>query len=368
MIVNDPTAFWRPADDAAPLPNGCRGGEPGAATQARVARLVGDGKRALALGRAGAALAPALHARGCRVVALGTDLETADGPPGFCERTVEAALEESDLVAQVGGGGFDVAIAVDVLGHVRDPLALLRAVKPCLGPGGFAVVAVPNVAHGSVRLALLGGHFPGSPGGPAGDSPLRFFTGASLVKTVEDAGYALGHFEREELAIAPPGAPPPGAPPGLLQALSEDAEARAGRFIVVAYPLPAPGLTWLQQRLRDLAGANEATARENVGLRQALGLLDRRLAGMAARLDGAAVRENELRAELLAAHEQMLRRDNEVYHSVQELLLQRDALTRERDALEGKRLVLEERLARFRRSLPGRLYRGLCTALTLGKR
>ena len=52
----------------------------------------------------------------------------------------------ADALAEVVGT-FDCIVAADVLEHLRDPWALVRAAAERLRPGGTIVVSVPNVRH-----------------------------------------------------------------------------------------------------------------------------------------------------------------------------------------------------------------------------
>ena len=52
-------------------------------------------------------------------------------------------------------GTFDAMIFGDVLEHLRDPEAVLRALLPSLAPGGVLIFSVPNVRHWTVLYPLL---------------------------------------------------------------------------------------------------------------------------------------------------------------------------------------------------------------------
>lgn len=291
-------------------------------------RLVGEGKRVLALGGT-ATLLRDLRERGCEVVSV---------PAG-------AAPVEMDLPADAAQG-FDVIVAVGVLEHLDDPLAVLQAARKHLRPEGYVVAAVPNVAHGNLRLALLGGRFPPGEGGPA-DSPRHFFTYESLVGLIEKAGFAIGTVEREEEDVsAPDGASE--AVVDLLDFVSQAPEARTWRFVLVAYSLPWGGLGWVQERLRGLAEQYAAARREADELREDLEAVNGHVQLLVEQQQASLTREKDLRARMLECHDQLQRRDEEVrglLHSSRELEAQRDALM--------------ARLDRFRRTPLGLVYRVL---------
>ena len=54
-----------------------------------------------------------------------------------------------------GAGTFDAMIFGDVLEHLRDPEAVLRALLPSLADGGICIFSVPNVRHWSVLFPLI---------------------------------------------------------------------------------------------------------------------------------------------------------------------------------------------------------------------
>src|SRR5207248_2616993 len=84
--------------------------------------------------------------------------------------------EELDLETELGGERFDAILFADVLEHLRDPAALLKRVRPLVAENGVVIASIPNVAHASVRLALLGGSFRYREWGLLDETHLRFFT------------------------------------------------------------------------------------------------------------------------------------------------------------------------------------------------
>lgn len=60
---------------------------------------------------------------------------------------------------ELAGATFDVVTLFDVLEHVHQPLAVLRAVHELLAPGGVVVLAVPNID--SLPFRWFGARWPG---------------------------------------------------------------------------------------------------------------------------------------------------------------------------------------------------------------
>jgi hypothetical protein len=78
---------------------------------------------------------------------------------------------------------------------------VLRKLKNCLQPAGYLVLSLPNVAHASVRLALLNGDFNYSEEGIIDRTHLRFFTLASIVLLAREAQYQIRELRRTRVGV-----------------------------------------------------------------------------------------------------------------------------------------------------------------------
>ena len=150
--------------------------------------LVGGTKRVLDVGCATGYLAKALVERGCTVSGVEFDGEAAEEARPHLERLVIGDLETMDLAEAFGEDRFDVIVFGDVLEHLRDPLPVLRRAKALLADGGSVVASIPNIAHGSVRLALLAGRFDYQDLGLLDTTHVRFFTRSSVEDLFRQAG------------------------------------------------------------------------------------------------------------------------------------------------------------------------------------
>ena len=155
----------------------------------------GRGRKALDVGAADGFLAERLTAKGWTVTALERDPALAARAHGRCKEVVVADLESAPPLLH---GPFDAIVYGDVLEHLSDPGAVLRALDQTLAPGGTVIVSVPNVAHLWVRLSLLAGRFDYADRGILDRTHLRFFTRRTLRELLRAAGLTV-----VELAVTP---------------------------------------------------------------------------------------------------------------------------------------------------------------------
>lgn len=153
--------------------------------------------RVLDLGCGDGVLGNALRRLGHTVV--GVDRAKHEELGDRLDEFVEADIEE-DLPAEVGVG-FDVVLAVDVLGHVRDPETMLRRAATRLRPGGTVYVGVANFGHWYPRLRVAAGRFDYDTRGILDRDHLRFFTRRSARRTFEAAGLELRHTQPVGLPV-----------------------------------------------------------------------------------------------------------------------------------------------------------------------
>jgi len=155
--------------------------------------LVGRNSRVLDVGCSTGYLGEALAAQGCVVTGVDVDPKAAAEARAHLDEVVEADLNVSALAAIFPGREFDAIVFGDVLEHLVSPDATLRSALPLLAAGGAVVMSLPNVTHGSLRLALLQGRWDYRETGLLDRTHLRFFTQESLVRMVADAGLHITH-------------------------------------------------------------------------------------------------------------------------------------------------------------------------------
>lgn len=215
------------------------GFDAGHGSHALVLDMVPDGASVLDLGCAGGSLARALQARGCRVVGVESDVAGAARAAEHLARTVVCDMDGADLGELLAGERFDVVVAADVLEHLRDPAQTLRQVAPLLREGGCVIASIPNVAHGSVRLALLGGTFDYADWGLLDRTHLRFYTASGVEELMASAGLVPVQVARVVVPVDSPTAVPFDAaalPPGAREWVEAQPDATTYQFVVRAVP------------------------------------------------------------------------------------------------------------------------------------
>lgn len=203
--------------------------------------LVGENKRVIDFGCATGYLAQLLQQQGCEVTGVEINPEAAKIAEHYCKRVVVADLDIVHLAEILPPQSFDVAIFGDVLEHLRDPWRVLKETQHLLSPDGFVVASIPNIAHGSIRLALLQGKFEYTELGILDNTHLRFFTKKTVEDLFEKTGYVIDVLERTKLPIfadAPliPQLNKADFSSELIQKLEQEAETETLQFILRAYP------------------------------------------------------------------------------------------------------------------------------------
>ncbi|MCK5829020.1 MAG: glycosyltransferase, partial [Methylococcales bacterium] len=125
----------------------------------------------------------------CTVVGVDIDSYSAEQAKPFCDKVIVADLDDDAWLAEIIDQQFDVVLCADVLEHLKKPIALLKSLKPFLHEESRLFASVPNIAHASVRLELLQGHFDYESLGILDDTHLHFYTRDGFISMLMQAGY-----------------------------------------------------------------------------------------------------------------------------------------------------------------------------------
>src|SRR5688572_3075435 len=145
------------------------------AIESQLLQLVNPHSRVLVIGRDTWPLSRALSSAGCRVAVVETRHDAPAGSATFSDRVVVGDPDTLNLDATLDGPLFDAIVAVRLLEHVRNPVAILTALGRHLSADGRVVAAVPNVMHGRIRLGFLAGRSPAVLLTPDATSPSHWY-------------------------------------------------------------------------------------------------------------------------------------------------------------------------------------------------
>ncbi|WP_168800530.1 class I SAM-dependent methyltransferase [Cellulomonas telluris] len=203
-----------------------------------VAELVGDGKDVLDVGCATGYLGQALGSLGCRVVGIEVDPVSAAEARERLAEVLEADIDGVPLDEVVGDRRFDVVVLADVLEHLVRPEVLLSSVARVLRPGGVVVASVPNVTHGSLRLALLQGRWDYRDTGLLDRTHLRFYSRTSLVALFAECGFTVTDLRATVLDAlgSEVEVDADDLPPGVVRWVREQDDAASYQFVLRAVP------------------------------------------------------------------------------------------------------------------------------------
>jgi hypothetical protein len=196
-----------------------------------------------------------------------------------------------------------------VLEHLRDPASVLRRIRPFIVEGGEVVSSLPNIAHGSIRLALLAGEFRYRETGLLDKTHLRFFTRESIRDLFEQSGYVVTHWQRARLDIDRAEVAVPRFTDGARELIVADPDVTTYQFIIQAIPAREPDV--IRALRTDLEHLPEQL-RELEALRQTLTEQREQLDRLGEQVAMGGDRDRELRTMLVEAHDQLVKRDEEI--------------------------------------------------------
>lgn len=273
--------------------------DPGS-THSKIVSLVPPATRVLEFGCATGYMSEVLKNKlGCTVIGVEISPEAAAIAEQHTERVIVGDAEKIDYAVELAGEEFDVVLFADVLEHLKEPGDVLRRIRPFVAENGVVIASIPNIAHGSVRLALLGGEFRYRDLGLLDETHLRFFTRSSIQDLFEETGYVITHWLRQRFDVGETEISVPDVPDAVREWLSADPETTTYQFVLRALVSdPANQLRTLREELEELR-PNRDAAGQLAALEEELGELRGELPPLRAEVES-------LRAEITAvrrAHE-----------------------------------------------------------------
>ena len=118
-----------------------------------------------------------------------SDVE-ADAARGCYRKVVVGNLEDLDLELAFELGGYDYVVCADVLEHLKHPERVLEACHKLWKPTGRVLISIPNAAYAGLVAELMCGQF-NYRERSAGQDPFAFFTRATLLNFLKEAGWLV---------------------------------------------------------------------------------------------------------------------------------------------------------------------------------
>jgi 2-polyprenyl-3-methyl-5-hydroxy-6-metoxy-1,4-benzoquinol methylase len=220
--------------------------------------LIPRDSKVLEIGPGPGHMTQAMRNRGCDVTGIEINEELARCSQQFCSKLIIGDIETLDLDRELNGGQFDVVLLGDVLEHLKNPENLLTKLKKYLTPSGSLVVSLPNVAHGSVRLALLQGDFKYQSEGLLDSTHLKFFTWETIRAVFRRTGYDIQKVKRIQVGIFHSGIKfdPLKVPVGAFRNLCRQPEAFTYQYVFNALPSNGASKDGKEEDLESAADLN----------------------------------------------------------------------------------------------------------------
>lgn len=137
-----------------------------------------------------------LQKQGAEVVGLDVSADAIATAKGRLHEARVADVE-SDPLADLEPGSFDVVMCGDVLEHLRFTEHVLQRIRGWLSDGGHLIVAVPNATHHSVlRTLVLRRDWKYEDDGLFDRGHYRLFTRKSLTRLLEQHGFEIEKVDR----------------------------------------------------------------------------------------------------------------------------------------------------------------------------
>lgn len=156
--------------------------------------FVAPGTRVLDAGCAAGDLGSLLHDRkNCRVFGMDYNADSVElaRSTGKFEGCRQINLDDFNVSDFGDVGTFDYIILGDVCEHLRNPTETLTKLKKLLAPGGAFCLSIPNVAHASVKAALLLNRWDYKDVGLMDRTHIHMFSWKGIARELADATLAI---------------------------------------------------------------------------------------------------------------------------------------------------------------------------------
>lgn len=308
----------------------------------KLLKLVQPGSRVLEIGCATGYLTRYMReALDCKVTCIEIDADAAQCAKPFSEEIIVGDIESLNLSEALRDRRFEIILMADVIEHLKNPSIILNDIRPFLKDTGYILLSIPNVAHGSVSLALLNGKWEYRDLGLLDETHLRFFTKESILDLMRESHFLTGRLDRTiidprdtEIKIDWEKYPEEVAE----HLRKENPEFQTYQFIIKAYPDTDAGkISYLEDRLsdetqknEDMETALEETKQELSGVK---GELEKRSTSQKEYLGAMSWVQEQHQGDIESLKSDYERRLSELQSALDKVQAEMDACISEKDAI-----------------------------------
>jgi 2-polyprenyl-3-methyl-5-hydroxy-6-metoxy-1,4-benzoquinol methylase len=165
-----------------------------------------DARAVLDVGCSTGTLGAAVKARtGALVVGIELSREMAQVASERIDEVLVGDAAELIILGGLENRRFDTIIFADVLEHMVDPWAVLRAAVGHLEPGGAVIASIPNVGHmDTISNLVFKERWPYRERGIHDRTHLRFFARKNVVELFKSAGLSIERMQTNYRFIEKP--------------------------------------------------------------------------------------------------------------------------------------------------------------------
>lgn len=128
-----------------------------------------------------------------RLVGVEPDEASATRAAARFDRVLTSSIE--DAIPSIGER-FELIVCADVLEHLIDPWTVLRDLRTLAEPNGVLVISMPNIRfYRTLWRIAFGAGFRYEQSGILDSTHIRFFTRATLLEMVAEAGWDTQRIE-----------------------------------------------------------------------------------------------------------------------------------------------------------------------------
>lgn len=234
--------------------------------------MVTPGSRVLDAGCAAGDLGSLLHDRkNCRVFGMDYNADSVElaRSTGKFEGCRQINLDDFSVSDFKDIGQFDYIILGDVCEHLRNPAETLTKLKALLTPNGAFCLSIPNVAHASVKAALLLNRWDYKDVGLMDRTHIHMFSWKGIARELADATLAIEKVRptffgvRHMLDFNPFLF----LPLAVRRNILNDVHSYVGQYVMICRPRNDFNIEELNRKALDLKGSNYRAQMREFGKR-----------------------------------------------------------------------------------------------------